>query len=100
MIARTWRGITRESDQDTYFEYRQRTGLKEYASIPGNQGVWGGSANARLSSPGLAGNLADAIEAFPSPDHERVVYYPEDKKFRLEMLPRVEHHEVLHSPLR
>ena len=40
MIARTWR-ITRESDQTTYFEYLQRTGLKEYASIPGNQGVWG-----------------------------------------------------------
>jgi len=34
MIACTWRGITRESDQDTYFEYLQRTGLKEYASIP------------------------------------------------------------------
>jgi len=40
MIARIWRGVTRESDQDTYFEYLQQTGLKEYASIPGNQGVW------------------------------------------------------------
>ena len=33
MIARIWRGRTRESDQNTYFEYLQRTGLKDYASI-------------------------------------------------------------------
>ena len=40
MIARIWRGVTRESDKDIYFEYLQQTGLKEYASISGNQGVW------------------------------------------------------------
>src|SRR5437016_8195040 len=39
MIARIWRGRTRESDQNTYFEYLQRTGLKDYASTPGNRGV-------------------------------------------------------------
>ena len=38
MIARIWRGVTREADKDTYFEYLQETGLKEYASIPGNRG--------------------------------------------------------------
>src|SRR5436189_4308213 len=40
MIARIWRGRTRESDQNTYFEYLQRTGLKDYASTSGNRGVW------------------------------------------------------------
>jgi|HubBroStandDraft_6_1064221.scaffolds.fasta_scaffold215977_2 hypothetical protein len=40
MIARIWRGATREADRDTYFEYLQKTGLKEYKSIPGNRGVW------------------------------------------------------------
>lgn len=40
MIARIWRGVAREADKDTYFEYLQETGLKEYASIPGNRGVW------------------------------------------------------------
>jgi len=39
MIARIWRGVTIESDKDTYFEYLQATGLKEYAAVPGNQGV-------------------------------------------------------------
>src|ERR1700691_5753364 len=40
MIARIWRGFTREADKDTYFAYLQETGLKEYAAIPGNRGVW------------------------------------------------------------
>ena len=29
MIARIWRGVTREADKDTYFEYLQKTGSKE-----------------------------------------------------------------------
>ncbi len=40
MIARIWQGFTREADKDIYFEYLKKTGLKDYASIPGNQGVW------------------------------------------------------------
>ncbi len=76
MIARIWRGVTRESDKDIYFEYLQQTGLKEYASISGNQGVW---VLRRVSG-------------------ERAVYYPEDKRFLLELEPRVQHYEVLSSP--
>jgi hypothetical protein len=33
MIARIWRGTIREADKDTYFDYLQKTGLKEYASV-------------------------------------------------------------------
>jgi len=45
MIARIWRGVTREADKDTYFEYLQKTGLKEYRPFPatrayGSCGVW------------------------------------------------------------
>jgi hypothetical protein len=40
MIGRIWRGVVREQDKDTYFEYLQETGIKEYASVPGNRGVW------------------------------------------------------------
>jgi hypothetical protein len=38
MIARIWRGVTIESDKDTYFEYLQATGLKEYAAFPAIKG--------------------------------------------------------------
>lgn len=103
MIARIWRGVTRESDKDTYFEYLQRTGLKEYASIPGNRGVWvlrrvhDGTAEFTLIS---LWESWDAIKAFAGADYEGAVYYPEDKKFLLEMLPKVEHHEILSAPSR
>jgi heme-degrading monooxygenase HmoA len=102
MIARIWRGVTSESDKDTYFEYLQATGLKEYAAVPGNQGVWvlrrvsGGEAEFTLIS---LWESWDAIKAFAGPDHERAVYYPEDKRFLLHLDPEVRHYEVLSSPL-
>jgi len=103
MIARIWRGVTRESDQDTYFEYLQKTGLKEYASIPGNQGVWvlrrvsRGQAEFTLIS---LWESWDAIRTFAGVDYEKAVYYPEDKRFLLELEAHVKHYEVLSSPLR
>jgi len=33
MIARIWRGVTREADKDTHFDYLEKTGLKDYATI-------------------------------------------------------------------
>jgi heme-degrading monooxygenase HmoA len=103
MIARIWRGITREADKNTYFEYLQKTGLKEYASIPGNQGVWvlrrvyDGKSEFTLIS---LWDSWDAIKAFAGPECENAVYYPEDKKFLLELDPHVTHYEVLASPSR
>ena len=103
MIARIWRGVTRESDKDTYFDYLQETGLKEYASVPGNQGVWvlrrvsGGEAEFTLIS---LWESWDAIKAFAGADYERAVYYPEDQRFLQQLDPGVKHYEVLSSPLR
>jgi heme-degrading monooxygenase HmoA len=101
MIARIWRGVTREADKNTYFEYLQETGLKEYASTPGNRGVWvlrrvfDGRAEFTLISHWQSW---DAIKAFAGADYEKAVYYPRDEKFLLQMLPKVEHYEILSSP--
>jgi heme-degrading monooxygenase HmoA len=103
MIARIWRGVTREADKDNYFAYLQETGLKEYAAIPGNRGVWvlcrifDGRAEFTLISHWESW---DAIKAFAGADYEKAVYYPQDEKFLLEMLPKVEHYEILSSPSR
>jgi heme-degrading monooxygenase HmoA len=103
MIARIWRGVTREADKDTYFAYLQKTGLKEYASTPGNQGVWvlrrvfDGKSEFTLIS---LWDSWDAIKAFAGPQYENAVYYPEDEKFLLERGPHVTHYEVLASPKR
>jgi len=101
MIARIWRGVTREADKDTYFEYLQKTGLKEYAAIPGNRGVWtlrrvaDGKCEFTLIS---LWDSWDAIRAFAAPDPEKAVFYPEDDKFLVERGPRVLHYEVMAFP--
>jgi heme-degrading monooxygenase HmoA len=101
MIARSWRGITREADKDTYFAYLQKTGLPDYANTKGNRGVW----VLRRVRDGIAEFLLislwdsyDAIRAFAGPDFEKAVYYPEDTKFLLELEPNVSHYEVLSAP--
>ena len=101
MIGRIWRGTVLEKDKDTYFEYLQKTGIEEYASIPGNKGVWvlrrvsDGKAEFTLLT--LWDSWA-AIKAFAGSDYEKAVYYPEDKKFLLELDPYVTHYEVLATP--
>lgn len=101
MIARIWRGITQESDKDRYFTYLQETGLKEYASIPGNRGVWTlcrvdeGKCEFTLIS---LWDSFDAIKAFAGPDPEKAVFYPEDEKFLIDRGSRVLHYEVLSAP--
>jgi heme-degrading monooxygenase HmoA len=101
MIARIWRGFTRESDKDTYFEFLKQTGLKDYTSTPGNQGVWtlrrvrDGKAEFTLIS---LWESYEAIQRFAGEDYEKAHYYPEDKKFLLEFEPCVAHYEVLSGP--
>lgn len=101
MIARIWKGVTREADKDEYFEYLQKTGLKEYASVPGNQGVWTlrrvADGRAEFTLISLWSSWA-AIKAFAGDDLEKAVFYPEDEKFLLEKGPRVSHYEVLGHP--
>ncbi len=88
------------TSNNTYFEYLQRTGLKDYASTSGNRGVWvlrrvyEGKAEFTLIS---LWDSWDAIKAFAGSEYERAVYYPEDKKFLLELEPKVTHYEVLQS---
>ena len=98
MIARIWRGTVREADQDTYYTYLQKTGLKEYAATPGNRGVYtlrrvaGGQCEFLLIT---LWDSWEAIKAFAGPDYEKAVYYPEDDKFLLDRGPQVTHYEVL-----
>ena len=100
MIARIWKGAVRAADSDTYYQYLQETGLKEYASVPGNRGVF----TLRRIVDGRCEFFLltlwdswEAIKAFAGPDYEKAVYYPEDKHFLLALDPKVDHYEVLDS---
>jgi len=97
MIARFWRGATRAADRDTYLEYLHRTGVADILKLEGNRGI-------RLLHR-LAGDQAeflfvsfwdslDAIHAFAGPDIQSAVYYPEDRKYLLELTPEVVHYEM------
>ena len=100
MIARIWQGITREADKDTYFQYLQKTGLKDYTAVKGNRGVWvlrrvrDGKAEFLLMS---LWESYEAIKAFAGTQYENAVYYPEDKKFLLKSGPHVAPYEILSS---
>ncbi|MEO5561413.1 MAG: hypothetical protein ABIO49_15745 [Dokdonella sp.] len=97
MIARIWRGITLAEKADAYIDYLRETGLRDYASTPGNRGV---SVLRRLQgehSEIVLISLWDSMEAvraFAGENPEHSVYYPEDENYLLEMEPLVRHYEV------
>jgi heme-degrading monooxygenase HmoA len=101
VIARVWRGITPASKADEYLEYLRRTGLRDYKSTEGNRGVY---VLRRLTDDRAEFVLIslwesfDAVRAFAGSNIENAVYYPEDKKFLLELEPNVTHDEVLVEP--
>lgn len=98
MIARIWRGVTKAADKDTYFGYLNKTGLPDYRATAGNRGVW---VLCRVQEDTAEFTLVslwdsyESIRAFAGPEFEKAVYYPEDRKFLLELDPRVTHYEVL-----
>jgi len=100
MIARIWTGFVRESDKDTYYDYLKKTGLDEYASIPGNRGI---QVLRRLRDGKCEFTIItlwdsyDAIRTFAGTDFEKAKYYPEDTKFLLQLDPNVKHYEVMEA---
>lgn len=98
MIARQWHGRVRTVQADEYYAYLQRTGLSDYASTPGNRGVFvfrraeGDVTHYLLTT---LWESWEAIRAFAGEDLERAKYYPEDEEYLLEREPTVTHYEVL-----
>lgn len=97
-IARTWSGATSAADADRYLEYLGRTGLRDLAGTPGNEGV--------LALRRLDGDRAEFtivslwrherdVESFAGVETERAVFYPEDGDFLLERDETVRHYEVV-----
>lgn len=101
MIVRIWHGMTPASLGDEYFKYIKKTGVKGYRSTEGNRGVYVLRRIEHGISEFLLITLWDSIHAikkFSGPDVEKAVYFPEDRKFLLELEPQVTHFEVLLSP--
>ena len=101
MIARMWHGKVPLEKSGEYHAYLLQTGLKDYQSVTGNQGVF--------LLKRQEGNLThfytltfwdgwEAIKKFAGKDIEKAKYYPEDKDFLLELEPKVTHFDVLEKP--
>jgi heme-degrading monooxygenase HmoA len=98
MIARIWKGVTREADVEAYHAYLERTGLAAYRSTPGNRGVHVLVRRDRGRAEWLLLTVWESWEAirrFAGDDVEAAVFYPEDDRYLLERGERVEHFEVV-----
>lgn len=98
MIARIWHGAVPAEKADEYYEYLQKTGLKEYAAVAGNRGVY---VLRRIEDDTAHFTLIthwesmDAIRQFAGNDPEKAVYYPEDTDYLLELEEFVTHHNII-----
>jgi heme-degrading monooxygenase HmoA len=98
VIARIWRGATREADAEAYVEYLRGTGLKEYRETPGNQGAWvlWRVTNGRAEFLTLSfWESREAIVGFAGADIERAVFYPKDDRYLVERDTTVRHFQVI-----
>ena len=97
MIARMWHGKVPVEKASDYHEYLKVSGLNDYEATPGNKAVFllkkEEGAITHFYTFTLWENL-EAIKNFAGDDHERARYYPEDKKFLLELEEFVTHYEV------
>jgi heme-degrading monooxygenase HmoA len=97
VIARIWRGATREADAEAYIEYLRGTGLKEYRETPGNEGAWvlWRVADGRAEFLTLSfWESREAIVGFAGEDIERAVFYPKDDRYLVERDATVRHFQV------
>jgi len=103
VILRRWSSRIRSADETEYVAYIAATGLKDYASTPGNLGcqmLMRGLADGTTEVTTLSWwESMDAIIAFAGDDPAVARYYPEDDRFLLAKPEQVEHHRVVAGAL-
>ncbi len=100
MIARKWHGRVPAEKAEAYHKYLLKTGLKEYASITGNRGVFLLTRKegdiTHIDTLTFWDDI-EAIKRFAGEDYEKARYYPEDKDFLFEFELHVIHYDVWES---
>jgi heme-degrading monooxygenase HmoA len=97
VTARTWTGVVRRADADTYADYIRETGFAEYGRTAGNRGAWMLRRDAGEHTEFVTLSMwdsVDAIKAFAGEDIEAAVLYPEDERY-LVGESGVTHYEVV-----
>jgi heme-degrading monooxygenase HmoA len=102
MIARVWRGKTRDEKADEYGKFLKETAYPDYGGVTGNCG-W--VLLRRPSEDGVEFVLVslwdsiDALRRYAGGDPERPKYYAEDRAALVELPEKVEHNEVVDAQL-
>ncbi len=100
MIARIWHGRTRAALADEYYASLERTGIPDYESTTGNQGVWVPRSIEQETAHFLLITLWESVESiklFAGDDYRKARYYPEDQGYLLEFEENASHYEVLRA---
>jgi heme-degrading monooxygenase HmoA len=103
VIARIWQGKTKPGMGKAYYEYLEKTGLKEYQATRGLQQMLVLTRDVGDATEYVLVTLwsdMDAVRRFAGPEPERAVYYPEDDRYFAaeERRPDVAHYEVTLFP--
>ena len=96
-IMREWRGTVAKENADDYEKVLRATGLAEYASVPGNRGVWLLRADFGELTEFTTLTLwdsNDAIREFAGDPIQRARYYPEDEGYLVDRPEFVRHYAV------
>lgn len=100
MVARQWHGIVPTEKAESYHNYLLKTGLKEYALVEGNRGVFLFKRKegdiTHFDTLTFWENIP-AIKRFAGEDYEKAKYYPKDKDYLLEFEEKVTHYTVLEA---
>jgi heme-degrading monooxygenase HmoA len=100
MVARQWHGIVPAEKAESYHNYLLKTGLQEYAVVPGNRGVFlfkRTEGDITHFDTLTFWDSITAVKRFAGEDYEKAKYYAKDKEFLLEFEEKVIHYEVLEA---
>jgi heme-degrading monooxygenase HmoA len=101
MIARLWHGRVPSKKSKSYHDYLLETGLKDYAKIEGNRGVFLLKKDENDITHYYTLTFwtgYSAIKKFAGEEYNKARYYPEDKDYLLEFEENVSHCDVLERP--
>ena len=97
MVARIWRGRTRVEQAEEYAKYVERTGVRRQRATLGNLVSFVLRRDEGSESEFLVVSLWEslvAVRGFAGERLDAAVYYPEDRRFLLEMESQVRHYQV------
>ena len=100
MIARKWHGMVPSEKAEDYHAFLLKTGLKDYAAVEGNRGVFlfkRTEGNITHFDTLTFWDDIEAIKRFAGNDYEKARYYTEDKDYLSEFEEFVTHYEVMEA---